>query len=127
MRSMLLVACASLIGTCVSAGVFAQNYPVKQVRIIVPTPAGGNPDFVARPVAQKMSENLKQIFLIDNRPGAAGTIGAELRNIMPTRMSEPMPFSSSMATSRALAAMISPQVNQRSLTSSSGADGSIPE
>jgi tripartite-type tricarboxylate transporter receptor subunit TctC len=58
--------------------VAAQNYPVKPVRIIVPTPAGGNPDFIARPVAQKMGESLKQTFLIDNRPGAAGTIGVEL-------------------------------------------------
>jgi tripartite-type tricarboxylate transporter receptor subunit TctC len=61
-----------------NADVAAQNYPLKPVRIVVPTPAGGNPDFIARPVAQKMSESLKQTFIIDNRPGAAGTIGVEL-------------------------------------------------
>jgi len=55
-----------------------QSYPTRAVRIIVPTPAGGNPDFVIRPVAQKMSESIKQTFIIDNRPGAAGTIGVEL-------------------------------------------------
>ena len=78
MRTKLLLACGSLIGVIVHADVAAQNYPVKPVRIIIPTPAGGNPDFIARPVVQKMSESLKQTFLIDNRPGAAGTIGVEL-------------------------------------------------
>ena len=78
MRSGFLLACGSLIGVIASADVAAQNYPLKPVRIIVPTPAGGNPDFIARPVAQKMSESLKQTFIIDNRPGAAGTIGVEL-------------------------------------------------
>jgi tripartite-type tricarboxylate transporter receptor subunit TctC len=78
MHPILLPVCALVLGSCLSAGICAQSYPVKQVRIIVPTPAGGNPDFVARPVAQKISENLKQVFLIDNRPGAAGTIGVDL-------------------------------------------------
>jgi tripartite-type tricarboxylate transporter receptor subunit TctC len=78
MRSGFLLACGSLIGVIANADVAAQNYPLKPVRIIVPTPAGGNPDFIARPVAQKMSESLKQTFIIDNRPGAAGTIGVEL-------------------------------------------------
>lgn len=58
--------------------VFAQAYPAKTVRVIVPTAAGGNPDFILRPVAQKMSESLKQPFLVDNRPGAAGIIGLEI-------------------------------------------------
>lgn len=78
MRTKLLLACGSLIGVIAHADVAAQNYPVRPVRIIVPTPAGGNPDFIARPVAQKMSESLRQTFIIDNRPGAAGTIGVEL-------------------------------------------------
>ena len=78
MRSGLLLACGSLIGMIANADVAAQGYPLKPVRIIVPTAAGGNPDFIARPVAQKMRESLKQPFIIDNRPGAAGTIGVEL-------------------------------------------------
>jgi len=77
MRSSVVLACGALIGIIVGADAAAQNYPTKPVRIVVPTPAGGNPDFIARPVAQKMSENLKQSFIIDNRPGAAGTIGVE--------------------------------------------------
>ena len=56
----------------------AQGYPVRPVRVIVPTVAGGNPDFILRPVAQKMSESLKQPFVVDNRPGASGIIGVEL-------------------------------------------------
>ena len=77
MRLELLLACGSLIGLIANVDVTAQVYPLKPVRIIVPAPAGGNPDFIARPVAQKMSESLKQPILIDNRPGAAGTIGVE--------------------------------------------------
>jgi tripartite-type tricarboxylate transporter receptor subunit TctC len=69
---------ALLLAACIGANVAAQGYPSKTVRVIVPTPAGGNPDFVARPVLQKMSESVKQTFIIDNRPGAAGTIGVEL-------------------------------------------------
>lgn len=56
----------------------AQNYPVKAVRVIVPTAAGGNPDFILRPVVQKLSESMKQAFVVDNRPGASGIIGVEL-------------------------------------------------
>ncbi len=78
MRSGFFLACASLIGMIGATDIAAQAYPVKPVRIIVPTPAGGNPDFIARPVAQKMGESVKQAFIIDNRPGAAGTIGVEL-------------------------------------------------
>lgn len=78
MRSRVLLAFGSLIGPIINADVVAQAYPVKPVRIIVPTAAGGNPDFVARPIAQKMSESLKQAVIIDNRPGAAGIIGVEL-------------------------------------------------
>lgn len=55
---------------------FAQAYPAKPVRVIVVFPPGGSNDVVARIVFQKMSEQLGQQFLIDNRGGAAGTIGA---------------------------------------------------
>lgn len=55
---------------------FAQAYPSKPVRVIVVFPPGGSNDVVARIVFQKMSEMLGQQFLVDNRGGAAGTIGA---------------------------------------------------
>ena len=56
-------------------GVSAQTWPSKPVRVIVPFPPGGASDALARTVAQKMSEQLCQPFLIDNKPGAASTIG----------------------------------------------------
>jgi tripartite-type tricarboxylate transporter receptor subunit TctC len=64
-------------GALITAGALAQSYPLKPIRVIVPTIAGGNPDFVARPVLQKMAESLKQAFVFDNRPGAGGIIGVE--------------------------------------------------
>lgn len=54
----------------------AQNYPAKPVRVIIVFPPGGSNDVTGRIVFQKVSENLGQQFLIDNRGGAAGTIGA---------------------------------------------------
>ena len=51
------------------------NYPQKPVRFIVPYPAGGNADLMARLVAQKLGESLDQVFVTDNRGGAGGIIG----------------------------------------------------
>jgi tripartite-type tricarboxylate transporter receptor subunit TctC len=58
--------------------VAAQNYPGKAIKIIVPYPAGGNADNFARTIAQKLNESYGQMLIIDNRPGATGTIGAAL-------------------------------------------------
>ena len=53
----------------------AQSYPVKPVRIIVSTSPGGGNDFVARLAGQKLGDRLGQQFIVENRPGAGGTIG----------------------------------------------------
>ncbi|MDP2397576.1 MAG: tripartite tricarboxylate transporter substrate binding protein [Burkholderiales bacterium] len=56
----------------------AQNYPAKVVRVVIPWPAGGSNDVVGRVVMQKVSEALGQQFVIDNRAGASGSIGADV-------------------------------------------------
>ena len=67
-----------LAALCVPLQALAQAYPSKPVRVIVVFPPGGSNDVTARVVFQKVSENTGQQFLIDNRGGAAGTIGADL-------------------------------------------------
>jgi tripartite-type tricarboxylate transporter receptor subunit TctC len=56
----------------------AQSYPVKPIRYIVPFPPGGGQDLVVRALAPRLSEALGQTVLVDNRPGAATMVGAEL-------------------------------------------------
>jgi tripartite-type tricarboxylate transporter receptor subunit TctC len=56
----------------------AQTWPAKTVRVVTPWPAGGLTDIAGRIVFQKISENLGQQFVVDNRGGATGTIGAEI-------------------------------------------------
>ncbi len=61
-----------------AAAVQAQDYPKAPVRIVVPFAAGGSSDAVARLVAQKMTAAMGQTFVVDNRGGAGGNLGAEL-------------------------------------------------
>lgn len=68
----LFLAIAFVAGTAAAQG----TYPSQPVRIIVPFPAGGTTDIVARLVAQRMSESMGQPVIVDNRGGAGGTIGA---------------------------------------------------
>jgi len=61
-----------------SFGAVAQSYPSKTVRVVIPWPPGGSNDVVGRLVMQKLTESMGQQFIIDNRPGAAGSIGADV-------------------------------------------------
>ena len=56
----------------------AQNYPAKPLRMIIPFPAGGTADIIARLVGAKMSERIGQPVIAENRVGAGGTIGSDL-------------------------------------------------
>ena len=69
----MLVACA-----CVTGTALAQKYPTKTIRIIVPQLPGDSCDTFARLLGQKMGERLGQQFVVDNRPGASGTIGLQM-------------------------------------------------
>ena len=60
-----------------SFSVLSQEWPSRPVHVVVPYPPGGGHDFASRVVAQRLSEVLKQSFVIENRTGASGTIGAE--------------------------------------------------
>ena len=55
----------------------AQSYPAKPIRMIVPFPAGGATDILARALSQKLGEKIGQTVVVENRPGAGGTIGAD--------------------------------------------------
>ena len=70
-------AAGALLALAVVHGVAAQPYPSKPVRIIVPYTPGGSNDVLARLVAKHMQEALKQPFVVENKPGASGQIGAE--------------------------------------------------
>ncbi len=67
-----------LLSLLCASGACAQNYPLKTVRIVVPFPPVGAADLLSRTVGQKLSEATGQQFIVDNRPGAGGNIGAEL-------------------------------------------------
>ena len=77
MRTLLSIALASI---ALSAGpaIAQSDYPNKPVRIMVGASPGGGTDVIARMLAEKFGESLKQPFVVENRPGASNTIAADL-------------------------------------------------
>ncbi|MBV7542296.1 tripartite tricarboxylate transporter substrate binding protein [Acidovorax sp. sic0104] len=61
-----------------AAGSFAQAYPTKPVRVVIPFPPGGTLDTVGRQLAQKLGEQMGQNFIVENKPGGNGVIGGDV-------------------------------------------------
>jgi tripartite-type tricarboxylate transporter receptor subunit TctC len=78
LRRLMGWALAGCAGLLVTAPAWAQSYPVRPIRLILPFPPGGPTDITGRAIAQKLGEQLGQSVIPDNRPGAAGNIGLEL-------------------------------------------------
>ena len=76
MMTFRLVAAVFLTLLSITTQADAQNWPTKPVKLVVPYPAGGGVDPVARLLGQKLAERWKQPVIVDNKPGASGTIGA---------------------------------------------------
>jgi len=68
----------ALLAALALAGVAHAQYPTKPVRIVVPYPAGGTSDILARSIGQKLQELWGQPVIVDNKPGATGNVGAEI-------------------------------------------------
>ena len=76
-RTLTLTAITLLTAVLTPLSALAQAYPNKPIRLIVPFPAGGATDILARALSQKLGEKIGQPVVIENRPGAGGTIGAD--------------------------------------------------
>jgi tripartite-type tricarboxylate transporter receptor subunit TctC len=77
-RRVLRFAAGALAMPSIARAAWAQAYPTRPVRLIIPTPAGSSPDQVGRLITQWLSERFGQPFIVDNRAGAGGNIGTEV-------------------------------------------------
>src|SRR5437868_10956954 len=77
MQRLAALACAFLIAGAAHPQ-SAATFPSKPIRLVIPYPPGDGTDTIGRPLAHRMSENLKQQVIFDNRGGAGGNIGMEL-------------------------------------------------
>ena len=73
-----MVAGSLLVGAGNAPLLWAQAFPSKPLRMILPFPPGGPTDLLGRTLGQKMAENMGHAVVIDNRPGAGGNLGVEL-------------------------------------------------
>ena len=71
------LALAAVVAATFAMGAFAQGYPAKPVRIIVPLAPGGNVDIVARSLAQQLTDSMGQQIIVENRPGASSLVGTQ--------------------------------------------------
>ena len=78
MKYVLKAFLAAAAAACVAANAVAAAYPDKPIRLIVPFAPGGSVDLIGRILAQRLSEKLGQQVLVDNKPGAGGTLGADV-------------------------------------------------
>src|SRR5437762_11984345 len=78
-----LIASGSLAAALFGRPVFAQDYPSRPVRIIVPYAAGGATDVLARLLATRIEQELRQSFVVDNRGGGASQVGTQAIAIAP--------------------------------------------
>jgi tripartite-type tricarboxylate transporter receptor subunit TctC len=76
-RRLLLALAASTSALTFTAGAFAQAWPNKPIRLVVPFPPGGGTDIIARETSQRVAAATGWIFVVDNRPGAGGTLGVD--------------------------------------------------
>jgi tripartite-type tricarboxylate transporter receptor subunit TctC len=77
LRGFLLAMCMAALTCAPTGNVSAQDYPTRPVRWVVPYPAGGSTDILARIIGQYLSEHLGQQFVIENKPGAGNNLGTE--------------------------------------------------
>ena len=77
-RQTLIKAAVLALGCAALPAAFAQSYPARPVRVIIPFPPGGTLDAVGRMLAQKLGEQTGQAFVIENKPGGNGIIGADI-------------------------------------------------
>src|SRR5688572_14044758 len=77
-QSALCIAVVAVLGLSGGDVVAQGQWPTRPVKFVVPAPPGGGTDLYARLLASELSESLKQSFVVENRPGAGGNIGAEV-------------------------------------------------
>src|SRR5512132_2048248 len=77
-RRAALAVAAGILGVAALPAAAQGNWPTKPVRIVVPFPAGGTTDILARAIAPELSKAFGQQFIVDNRAGAGGNVGADL-------------------------------------------------